>query len=444
MEENYLLTTPWARKLYEAVRGLPLIDYHNHLNVRDIRENRRFRDIYELWLASDPYKHRVMRICGIDEALITGSAGAKEKFRAFCGVYPRLMGGPLYDWCRMELGGVLGIRTPILPENADRIWDEAAEKLAGEDFRAGNLLRRFGAEYTAPCAGVLDDLSFFDPDQGVVPSLRGDDMAHPTADFISRLEKLSGKAQESLDAYIDALAGRMRSFHALGCRFSDHALDDGFAFAPCRDGTDALYRRARAGERIPAAEQQTLTSEVLLRLMRQYQKLGWSVQLHIGALRRTSTRLRAAAGPAGGFAGIGSDLSMAALSAFLDAAEQAAGKLPRIILYTLNPAYNAAFAILSGSFVGVTQGPAWWWCDHLQGMREMLERFSVYSVLSAFPGMTTDSRSLLSMSRHGYFRRMLCGWLGEKMEKGEMPRDMEAMKELAIRLCYQNAKDRTI
>lgn len=444
MEDNYLLTTPWAQKLYETVRGLPLIDYHNHLNVREISENRKFRDLYELWLGSDPYKHRVMRICGVDEALITGERTPREKFQAFCSVYPRLIGGPLYDWCRLELRDVLGIHRPLCPENADRIWDEAREKLSGEEFRAAGLLRRFQAEYLAPCAGILDSLEPFAPQDGMVPSLRGDDMAHPTCDFITRLEKQSGQSVDSLDAYMAALSGRMDIFHMKGCRFSDHALDDGFIFAADREKAERIFHRVLAGEAIPSEEQALLTSEVLLRLMLEYQKRNWNVQLHIGAMRFTSTRLREAAGPAGGFAGIGSSLSMNAVSAFLDAVEQAAGRLPQVILYTLNPMYNAAIAVLSGSFAGVTQGPAWWWCDHLQGMREMLERFSVYSVLSTFPGMTTDSRSLLSLSRHDYFRRMLCGWLGDKMESGEMPRDLETMNDLAVRLCYQNAKNRTL
>ena len=137
MDEGYLLTTSFAEQLYEQVKHLPLIDFHNHLSIQDIQQNRQFESIYDLWLASDPYKHRVMRICGIDEELITGSAPGKEKFRAFCGVYPCLIGGPLFDWCAMELNDVLGIHQPIDADHADWIWDEANEKLKGNEFRAG-------------------------------------------------------------------------------------------------------------------------------------------------------------------------------------------------------------------------------------------------------------------------------------------------------------------
>ena len=442
MDEGYLLTTSFAEQLYEQVKHLPLIDYHNHLSIQDIQQNRQFESIYDLWLASDPYKHRVMRICGIDEELITGSAPGKEKFRAFCGVYPRLIGGPLFDWCAMELNDVLGIHQPIDADHADWIWDEANEKLKGNEFRAGALVERFHAEFLAPCASILDNVMVFQPGKGIVPSLRGDDMTVPTLSFLQKLSALTEKRIDHLGDYLDALDIRLAAFHRAGCRFSDHALDDGFTFATQRQDAEQIFQRLLGGAALTQPDQTVLSSEILLQLAVSYQRLGWTMQLHIGAMRFTSTRLRKSAGPAGGFAGIGSGISMQETVHFLDAAEMQSGKLPSTILYTLNPGLNAAFAVLCGSFAGVVQGPAWWWCDHIQGMRDMLENYAVFSVLSTFPGMTTDSRSLLSLTRHDYFRRVLCGWLGEKMQRGEMPRDEKMMGRLAENLCYFNAKER--
>lgn len=437
-----LLTTVQAEKLYDAVRNLPLIDYHNHLSVFDIWENRRYSDLYELWIATDPYKHRAMRICGIDEKYITGDADREDKFRAFCKIYPRLIGGALYDWCKIELEDVLGIQTPILTENAGRIWDETKEKLQDDAFRARSILRRFGTEYIAPCAGTLDSLDEYVPELGVSPSLRGDDITHPDVNFLKSMEEKTGILITGLDSYIEAIRQRIDLFHAARCSFSDHAIDDGFLFTMSPEKAEAAFGRVMSGIAINEEESMALMSYLLVRLADIYRHKGWTMQLHIGAMRKTSTRLRRVAGPAGGYAGIGNSISMQSITSMLDAMEQQSGSLPSIILYTLNPTRNASFAVLTGSFTGVTQGPAWWWCDHVQGMREMLSTYAVYSVLDTFPGMTTDSRSLLSLSRHDYFRRTLCDFLGKNMQQGEMPDSMDCMSELAVHLCYTNAKAR--
>lgn len=441
MDEHYLLSTPMSRRLYqETACKLPLIDYHNHLSVSDLAADRQFEDIAELWLLNDPYKHRAMRICGVDEERITGNASHQEKFQTWCKIYPRLLGGPLYDWSRMELENVLGICTEINEANANRIWDEANARLSTKSYTARGIFSQFPVAYAAPCTSITDELESFSWNDVLAPSFRGDDLLCPDNTLIRRLETLTGICIHDLDSFQSAVSNRLDALEAAGCRFSDHALDNGFCYVPTDGGQKQRFSLLLAGCPLSFRERTALASDMLRMLGEEYAKRHWVMQLHIGAQRVTSTRLRAAAGVAGGFAAIGNCNDIRSLVGFLDDLEQSRFGLPRTILYTLNPADNAAVAVLSGSFPGVTQGPAWWWCDHLQGMREMLNNFNCFSVLSTFVGMTTDSRSLLSLSRHDYFRRMLCGWIGEKAHRRELPDSFEVLSGLVTALCYENAK----
>ncbi len=446
MRDNYLLTTETAQKLYwDLARDLPIIDYHNHLSVKDLAADRQFEDIAQLWLISDPYKHRAMRICGVPEELITGSAGNREKFKAWCGVYPQLMGGPLYDWSKMEMEQIFEIYTPICQENSELLWDKANEKLKSGEFSARSFLKRFKAEYVAPCTGISEDLSIFSGLEGVAPSLRGDDLMCPSPELVKTLAELTDTDISDFDSLFQAIGKRLDAFSAAGCCFSDHALDNGFRYVQEDGNREGRLRKRLAGEDLSQGEKEALASDMLRALAHEYAKRGWTMQLHIGAQRFTSTSLRRQVGAAGGFAAIGRCVDVSSLVSMLDDMELA-GDLPRVILYTLNPGDNAVLSVLSGSFPGsgvrakVSQGPAWWWCDHLQGMREMLDVFACFSVLSTFTGMTTDSRSLLSLLRHDYFRRTVCGWVGEKAQRGELPGDIQSLSGLIEAICYKNAK----
>lgn len=441
MKNTPLLKSELALRLYhETAKNLPLIDYHNHLAVADLQSNRKFNDIAEVWLLNDPYKHRAMRICGENEQLITGSAGHKEKFRTWCATYPKLIGGPLYDWSKLEMEELFGIDLPICAENADRIWDAANEKLLSPEYSARGIYNHFNVEYAAPCAALTDDIQIFDGIDTLVPSMRGDDLLCPSAALVEKLSSLTGVKISDTASLLAAIAVRLDVFHSAGCRFSDHALDNGFAYISEDGKNEARFSSIIAGEELSAADKTAFTSFMLRSLAAEYSRRRWTLQLHIGAQRYTSTRLRIASGGAGGFAAIGNSVDVVSLVNLLDDIEKGESGLPKVILFTLNPADNALFSVLSGSFQGVMQGPAWWWCDHLQGMREMLDYCAVFSVLSTFPGMTTDSRSLLSLLRHDYFREMLCAWVAEKVERGEFPRDEKALKELIENLCYKNAK----
>ena len=444
MQQDFLLTTPLAKKLYQEIaRPLPLIDYHNHLSIQEIAQDRVYNNIAELWLLSDPYKHRAMRICGVPERDITGDSSPKEKFVAWCRIFPQLLGNALYDWSRMEMEWIFHITEPICEKNAESIWAAANEKLTQPEFSARGLLAQFGVEYAAPCTSLCDDLTPYEALSGIAPSLRGDDMLFPTLALIQKLEQTTGQAIHTFDEYISAVRKRLAEFHAVQCRFSDHALDNGFTYIAEDGKQDLRFQQILRGEVLQTADRSALTSGILRAAAKEYAALGWTMQLHIGAQRYTSTRLRKLAGPAGGFAGIGGTVDVASLTQMLDDMEQTGG-LPRTLLFTLNPADNEVMSVLSGSYsednirAKVSQGPAWWWCDHLHGMRQVFETLASYSVLSTFIGMTTDSRNILSMLRHDYYRRILCSWLGEKVKSGEYPDDYELLGSIVRKLSYEN------
>lgn len=423
MNENYLLKTESAQRLYfEYAQALPIIDFHNHVSVADIAADRCFENLCELWLASDPYKHRLMRICGIDEHFITGKATPFEKFEKYCAVFPYLAGNPVYDWSRMELLRIFGIDRTICKENALRIWDEAKEKLSSAEFSNNAILARFSIEYQSPVATLLEDLSLFDG-KTVAPSLRGDTLLCPTSDFIQRLVQQTGMAVTDMDSYLQAISVMLDRFSGKGCRFADHALDAGF-FESDTDGT----RR-----------------EILTRLGVEYEKRGWTLLLHLNAKRATSPRLAHLAGPAGGYAAVGESFPISALVELLGNME-AGGGLPDTVLFPLNMSDQAPLAVLQGSFSEdgtpskVQLGPAWWWCDHKLGIENTLNSIAAFGVVSQFIGMTTDSRSILSFVRHDYFRRILCSWMDKQNTEKELEIPFAVQGEIIENICYHNAK----
>ena len=456
--DDFLLATPLARQLYhEVAKGQPVVDYHNHLSAADLAEDRRFEDLAELWVAHDPYKHRAMRIAGVPEALMTGrETSPRAKFDAWAATVPKTLGNPLHHWTALELHRVFGVSEPLSPQSADRIWETANAKLREPAFSARGLLARFDVACVCTSDGLLDDLTAHrtlavsDFSARVLPLLRGDDIAAVDgADdgaWLRRLGDAAGIAVGTYEAFLCAVRQRLDAFDALGCRLADHALD-AFAYESADEETTAgLFARSLAGEALSEREALLLRSAVLRFLGGEYAARGWTMQLHLGAQRRTSSRLRALAGPAGGYATIGRACEIDCLCAFLDDLE-IGGALPRTILYTLNPADNEALATLTGSYAedGVSGkiqfGPAWWYNDHIFGIRRHLESLASYGLLSAFVGMATDSRSLLSMVRHETFRRVLCGWLGEQAASGLMPDDFETLASLVRAVTYENARE---
>ena len=425
MNEKFLLESKNSERLYfEHARVLPIIDFHNHISVSDIKSDRKYEDIVSLWLTPDPYKHRLMRICGVDEHYITGGADSFEKFQKYCNVFPYLAGNPVYDWSRMELSAVFGIEETLNAQNAKRIYDRTNEMLASPEFTTNAILSRFNVEYQSPVATLCEDLDDFDGKK-VAPSLRADDLLAPSESLKKELSEKSGVYVTDSETYMQAVCVMLDRFSEKGCRFADHSLDAGF-FKDDLDGKKA---------------------EMLVRLGNEYAKRGWTLLLHMNAKRKTSPRLRFLTGPTGGFAGAGEGFDISAIAGLLGEMEGRGG-LPDTVLFPLNMSDQAPLAVLQGSFSedGVASkvqlGPAWWWCDHSFGIKNTLESIASFGAVSQFIGMTTDSRSILSFVRHDYFRRLLCSWLDKQNTRGEWEIPFEVQAEIIRKISYQNAKDK--
>jgi len=423
MNKEYLLKTSKAKKLYlEYAKDLPIIDFHNHVSVTDIAVNRQFDNMYELWIASDPYKHRLMRVCGIHEHFITGEAAPFEKFEKYCEIFPYLAGNPVYDWSRMELSQVFGIEEIPTKENAKYVFDKCGEMLSSREFSNNAILSRFHIEYQSPVSNLFDDLSQFDG-KSVAPSLRGDDLLSPTDTFKEKLEENTGVAVTDTESYVRAVSVMLDRFSKKNCRFADHALDSGFF----EDDTDGKKK------------------DILTRLGVEYAKRGWTLLLHLDAKRKTSTRLSRLAGPAGGYAAVGGNFNISEICDLLNAMEEKGG-LPDTVTFPLNMNDQAPLAVMQGSFSEnftpskVQLGPAWWWCDHALGIENTMNCIASFGVISQFIGMTTDSRSILSFVRHDYFRRLLCSWMDKQNTAMEMELPFDIQGEIIKKICYENAK----
>ena len=439
--------------LYGWVRGLPIVDWHNHLDMKTLAEDKPLGSLYEVWVKADPYKHRAMRICGEVERVITGDAGEDEKWTAWMRTLPKLVGNPLFAWAKMEMEW-LGIGEKAHAETQRRgggEWIRGLKNVSLAEWTPSKMLKKFGVEYLSPCveAGDIENVELWNCGNMKLWKYENGNSAIALShnSIISQSNNIAPSLR--MNAGDEISAETLEKFHAAGCRVVDISVDD------VSDLPDA----ARWGQRaLP-----TVAAFAAVH--------GWTMLLHIGALRETSARLRAAAGPAGGFAGMRAPVDPAAVAAFLNTLESMPNgfshkehkehkdsalsaslreikySLPRTILMSLNPEAHAALAVLAGAFVEegipgkVQLGPAWWWCDHEEGIRDVLEKNAAYGVLSTFVGMTTDSRSLLSFVRHDYFRRILCKWVAEKVASGAFPDDESLLRPMLENICYKNAHD---
>lgn len=403
-----------AETYYSWVKDLPVIDWHNHLDMAVLAADEPLGSLYSVWVAADPYKHRAMRICGESERVITGDAPEAEKWEAWKRTLHKLVGNPLFDWAKAELG-LLGIFNAETRRRGEAEWIKELENASFAEWTPSKILRKVGAEMLSPCVSAhsvppSSVLSESNPAKDT-PALPRVNNCGTQCRVVPSLRLTAGEevSEETL-----------ARFHVAGCRVVDVSVDDIETLCSLRP----LWIKTVPG--FAAANH-------------------WTMLLHLGALRETSSRLRAATGPAGGYAGMRAPVDPAAVATFLNALE-AADALPRTILLTLNPEAHAQLAVLSGSFTRegspghVQLGPAWWWCDHAHGVRDVLEKTAAYGVLSTFVGMTTDSRSILSLARHDWFRRTFSRWLAEKVAVGDYPNDEELLRPLAEAVCYRNAK----
>lgn len=458
MHSNFALLCPTAERLYhEYAAAMPIIDYHSHLSPRDIAQNRAFANLYEAWLEGDHYKWRAMRSNGVAERFCTGDAPPWEKFQKWAETVPYTLRNPLYHWTHLELRFPFGLTGKLLsPATAKEIWDACNEKLARPEFTTRGLLRQF--RVTVQC--TTDD-----PAQGlkwhkacasdaafpirILPTFRPDacfavdapDRLNPWLDSLGAAANVDVRTYDTLLA---ALRRRMEAFHAAGCRLADHGLERPYGEGFRASTVTATFAKARAGRRVLPREADEFKSAVLFELGRMYAEKGWTMQLHFGPIRNNNSRMFRALGPDTGFDSIGDAEMARPLARMLDRLDRD-GKLPKTILYNINPKDNETFATMIGNFQDgsipgkIQYGSAWWFLDQRDGMEKQLDALSNLGLLSRFVGMLTDSRSFLSFSRHDYFRRVLCNKLGQEMEQGLMPDDFGMVGAMIRDICYNNA-----
>lgn len=455
LDEDFLLDGPLARALYHEVAApLPILDYHSHLVPAELAARKRFRNITELWLGADHYKWRLMRSAGVPEALITGDADEREKFRAFCRVLPLAIGNPVHHFCHLELRRLFATPLVICAENADALWEATSARLAELDCWA--LLQRSNVEVVCTTDDPADSLAEHQALAGsalstrVLPALRPDRamrINHPGfTSYLDTLGQAAGLTIDSFAALLHALARRIDFFHSLGCRVSDHGVDLPLPTSlPTLAELEALFARRLQGARLSGAEESQYIGGLLRELAPHYHRKGLAMCLHLGALRNVSSRRLAELGPDAGFDTIGEMPLAVGLATLFDALDRER-QLPRTLLFPSNPVHNALLAALIGSFQDDTAagklqlGPAWWFNDHKDGNLAQLRSLASHGVLGTFVGMVTDSRSFASYPRHEYFRRLLCRLLGHYVEAGEYPDDRPRLRALVEGICYRNAK----
>lgn len=458
INDDFLLDTPQARTLFhEYAEGQPIIDYHSHLDPAAIADNRQFSNIAQLWLDGDHYKWRAMRTNGIPERLCSGDAPDREKYDAWAATVPRLLRNPLYHWTHLELRRPFGISGILFsPETADEVWEKTSSMLQSGGMGALDILKRMNVETVCTTDDPCDDLSAHRRHASsgdsvkLLPTFRPDKaravhQGSAWREWVARLEQASRMEIRDLAAFREALASRHDFFARHGCKLSDHSLEAFDGESLSGEEAAALFASALRGGDIASGDAARFSNYLMGYFAELDSAKNWVRQLHVGALRNPNGAALRDLGPDTGFDAIADFTYMAPLGRLLDRSAQQ-GTLPRTILYNLNPRDNAALAVLCGSFQdGVTAGKmqygaAWWFLDQMDGMTRHLETLSQLGMLSRFVGMLTDSRSLLSYTRHEYFRRILCRVLGRDMAQGLVPDDMEMVGSMAADISYRNAK----
>lgn len=456
MDRDFLLDTPTAVTLFhDYAETMPIFDYHSHLSAQEILDNKAFSTITEAWLKFDHYKWRAMRTHGIPEDYITGGRSDWEKFQKWAEMMPYLIGNPLYHWTHLELQRYFGIAEPLCAANAREVYDRCNALLATDGFRVRGLLEksRVYALYTtddpADSLHAHAALKTAYPTVNVLPAFRPDRAVHchkpGFAEYLDTLAEAAGMPINTLADLEQALCRRIAYFHAAGCRISDHGLDQAL-YLPADDAqADAVFQKARRGEPLTRDDLRRYQGHLLTCLGREYHRLGWVMQLHIGPMRNNSARMFAAVGADAGFDSMDDAPLAQDLSRLLDAMD-ADDRLPKTVLYCLNPKDTETLASMLGNFQGggipgkMQLGSAWWFNDQIDGMRRQLTALASMGMLSHFIGMLTDSRSFLSFPRHEYFRRILCSELGRLIENGEYPADIPFVGSVVQDICFNNIR----
>jgi glucuronate isomerase len=458
LNDDFLLQTATARTLYHGyAKQMPIIDYHNHLLPDQIAEDKQFDNLTQIWLYGDHYKWRAMRANGVDEYYITGAASDREKFQKWAETVPATLRNPLYHWTHLELQRYFGITELLNGESAGRIYDECSARLRTANYSVRSLLRRMNVETLCTTDDPADSLEHHQKlaasgyEVQVLPAFRADKAmtVDDAPSYNAYLDRLGAVAEVDIRSFADletALRRRHDFFATVGCRLSDHGLEQIYAADYAQQEVEEAFRKIRGGQALEQVEILKFKSAMLVLLAEMDWEKGWTQQYHLGALRNNNARMLRQLGPDTGWDSVGDFAQGSALSAFLDRLDTH-DKLAKTIIYNLNPADNELIATMIGNFndgsvAGKMQfGSGWWFLDQKDGMEKQINALSNMGLLSRFVGMLTDSRSFLSYPRHEYFRRVLCNLLGTDVENGELPNDLPLLGQMVQNICYYNAKE---
>lgn len=458
MNENFLLNNNVAISLYhDCAKKMPIIDYHCHIDPKEIYENKKFKNITEAWLYGDHYKWRVMRSNGIDEKYITGDASDYDKFLAWAKTIPMSIGNPIYNWTHLELQRFFEIYDLLNEETAPKIWHKVNELLSKDDFRVRGLIEKSNVKVICTTDDPTDTLEYhikLKDDKSfhvkVIPTFRPDkSMDINSSSFISWIKKLGQVSKidiSNYDEFLKALEVRIKFFNSVGCRISDHGLDTVVYEEASKKEINKIFEKAIDGNNVSLEEERKYKTYTLKFLSEMYHKFGWTMQLHMEVIRDNNSRMFKKLGVNTGFDSIRDENIAYPVSKILDSLESDKA-LPKTILYSLNPRDNYIISTMAGNFQGdgipgkIQFGAAWWFNDNKDGMIDQMRTLANTGLISRFVGMLTDSRSFLSYTRHEYFRRILCNLIGELVENGEVPEDMNLLKNIIEGVCYNNAKN---
>lgn len=457
MDADFLLETETAKTLYhEFAEKTPILDYHCHINPREIAEDRKFDNITQVWLGGDHYKWRFMRSSGVDEKYITGDASDKEKFFKWAECVGKAIGNPLFHWSHLELQRYFGYNGVLSAKTAEEVWELCNKKLQEDSMSVRNLIRQSNVTLICTTDDPVDSLEWHKKiaedetfEVKVLPAWRPDkamNIEKPEyLDYLATLASVSGVEIKTFADLKAALVNRMEFFNAQGCNVSDHALEY-VMYAPASDEEiEAIFAKRMAGGTVTREEELQFKTAFMLFVGREYNRLDWAMQLHYGCKRDNNELRYKQLGPDTGYDCINNYAPSAQMADFLNALIKT-DELPRTVIYSLNPNDNAAIGTILGCFQDSTavakiqQGSAWWFNDHKTGMQDQMISLANLGNLSGFVGMLTDSRSFLSYTRHEYFRRILCNLVGNWVENGEYPADMELLEEIIKNISYYNAK----
>jgi glucuronate isomerase len=457
LDQKFLLHSPAAERLYhEYAANMPIIDYHCHLSPEWMAKDHRFPNLTAAWLHGDHYKWRAMRANGVDESYCTGQQPDKDKFYQWAKTVPATLRNPLYHWTHLELQRYFGIHELLNPSTADDIYANATAQLQMSGNSTMGLLQKMKVEVVVTTDDPIDNLEWHkqmaqdNAFTKVLPAFRPDramDVSSPASflHYLQQLETVSACTISSFEDYLYALQNRHDYFAAMGCKLSDHGLEEIYADDFTGREVEAIFTKIKEGKELNGVEQRKFKSCMLLHFAEWDWEKGWVQQFHLGALRNNNGRMMQSLGPDTGWDSIGDFKQAVPLSKFLNKLDLD-NKLARTILYNLNPADNELMATMVGNFNDgsvagkIQMGSAWWFLDQKEGIEKQLNALSNMGLLSRFVGMLTDSRSFLSYPRHEYFRRILCNLLGQEITQGELPADYSLIGNMVQDICYHNAK----